>query len=596
MTATEYRQVHTQDFQKPKQQGWIKRSVPIIKKNRFTFITALLFSFVALVMQVQVPSLLNNSIDDIFRKHSKSVSGYVIEILVLAVLSGISGLISRRNLYATAYAIEYELRRMMFDKFSSLSHSFYDKVQIGQLISRANSDIRSVQMYLTFAPMILVQLSMALVALVYMLMINVVLALLSMLVLPLVFVIGLKMRQEMFPISWLTQARLADIASTVDESVSGVRVVKSFLAEEKQLKKLIVRAKKVQWALIKDADIRARWTPYIQNLPQVGLLIVLLYGGYLSIYGRLGIGAIVAFNSYLLMLQAPFMMLGMLIMMGQRASASASRIYEVIDQESELTESNNPLELKEPPKVIEFKNVTFSYFGSENQVLNDLNLKIVQGKSIAIVGRTGSGKSTLAKLIPRYYDPTSGQIFFDGIDLKSFKLSSVRQNVVMVYDEPFLFSTTIEENIKFAKPDANLAEVIEAAKLCKIHDFIISLPQGYDTVVGERGYSLSGGQRQRIALARAILIKPTILILDDALSSVDVSTEKAIVENLRKLKSDMTLILIAQRSATIALADEVVLLEDGLIKAVGSHQELSKTNELYKEILLSYSLSGDNKK
>lgn len=570
--------------------GWIRRSLPIIKKNKITFISALVFSFVALVLQVQVPSLLNDAINISLIKHQRSVSFYVIEIIVLGLLSGVAGLISRSNLYTTAYSIEFELRKMMFDKFSLLSHSFYDRVQIGQLISRANSDIRSVQMYLTFAPMILVQMSMALVAFVYMLLINVGLAFLSMLVLPLVFVIGLKMRQEMFPISWLTQARLADIASTVDESVAGVRVVKSFLAEKTQLQKLKTRAKKVEWALIKDADIRAKWTPYIQNLPQIGLLIVLVYGGYLTIHQQLGIGAIVAFNSYLLMLQAPFMMLGMLVMMSQRASASASRIYEILDEPVQITDSEDALELKSDLDVIELKDVGFKYLGNNNEILKSINLVIKAGKSLAIVGRTGSGKSTLAKLLPRYYDPTSGEILIDGINLKNYSLSSIRKNIVVVYDEPFLFSATIEENIKFAQPDASLAEVQEVAKICAIDEFINELPDGYQTVVGERGYSLSGGQRQRLALARAILAKPSVLILDDALSSVDVSTEKEIVENLRSLKNEITLILIAHRSATIALSDEVVLIDDGQIKAIGSHEALSATNDLYKEVLLSFAL------
>jgi ATP-binding cassette subfamily B protein len=314
--------------------SWMRRAMPIVRSHQGAFVTALTLSFVGLVMQVQVPNILKNALDNSILSHAHTVPLhiYVWWIVGLGLAGAVTGYISRLYLFNTAYNIEFDLRNMIYEHLTRMSFPFYDRVQSGQLISRANSDIRSVQMYMTFAPIILVQCSIALVAFGYMLSIDVPLAFVAMLTMPLVYWVGVQMRSSLFPVSWLIQARLADVATIVDENVNGVRVVRSFAAEGQQLRSLATAADKVQWGYVKDADIRARWTPTIQNLPQVGLVLVLLFGGYMVIHGHLQVGAILAFNSYLLMLQAPFMMLGMLIMMGQRAAASADRIYEILDE------------------------------------------------------------------------------------------------------------------------------------------------------------------------------------------------------------------------------------------------------------------------
>jgi ATP-binding cassette subfamily B protein len=328
-------------------------------------------------------------------------------------------------------------------------------------------------MYMTFAPMILVQCSIALVAFGFMLWINVPLAFVAMITMPFVYLTGVKMRKSMFPVSWIIQARLAEVATIVDENINGVRVVKSFAAEQQQLRSLSGAADKLRWSYIKDADLRARFSPLVQNLPQVGLALVLLFGGYMVIHGGLGIGAILAFNAYLLMLQAPFMMLGMLIMMGQRAAASADRIYEIIDEQPTVTDKPDAVDLTDCKGDVRFRHVDFAYSADAEQlVLADFDLHITPGETVALVGRTGAGKSTVARLLTRFYDVKHGSIRIDGHDVRDLTLASLRANVGVVLDEPFLFSASVRENIAYGKPTATLDEVEAAAKAAGAHEFI----------------------------------------------------------------------------------------------------------------------------
>jgi ATP-binding cassette subfamily B protein len=564
---------------------WLRRAMPVLRAHQGIFVTSLVLSFVGLVLQVQIPDLLNHAIDNAVIRHTVALHFYVWWILGLGLAGGVAGYVSRLFLFQTAYEIEYDLRTLIYEHLTRMSFPFYDRVQSGQLISRANSDIRSVQMYMTFAPMILVQCSIALVAFGFMLSINVGLAFVAMATMPFVFFVGHRMRKSMFPVSWLIQARLADVATIVDENVNGVRVVRSFAAEKQQLRTLSKAADKVQWAYVKDADLRARWTPAVQNLPQVGLALVLGFGGYMVIHGTLGLGAILAFNSYLFMLQAPFMMLGMIIMMGQRAAASAERIYEIIDEQPTVVDPPGAAELVDCRGDVRFENVGFSYGPELPTVLSHLDLHLRPGETVAMVGRTGSGKSTVARLIPRFYDVTEGRFLVDGHDVRDLTLESLRANVGVVLDDAFLFSVSIRDNIAFGRPDADLTDIEEAARAAGADEFIRELPHGYDTVVGERGYTLSGGQRQRITIARTLLDNPPILVLDDATSAIDVQVEQQIHDALRVLMEGCTTLIVAHRLSTISLADRVVLLEDGSIVADGTHAELLATTPQYAEVL-----------
>lgn len=574
--------------------SWIQRMRPVVLAHKWMFGFSLLASFLALVVQVQIPNEVGQAIDSLDpSSNGASLEHFVTIIAVLAAFRFVLTFLSRNSLLRTAYRIEYDLRNIMYEHLSRMSFSFYDRVQSGQLISRANSDIRSVQMYLTFAPSILVQCSVAVLAFVEMLSINVPLALVTMSTMPFVYVVGVRMRKEMFPVSWLIQSRLADVATVVDENINGVRVVKSFAAEDHQVQYLTGAAMRAEWANVKDADIRAKWSPLLENLPRLGQAIVLFYGGYLAINGHASIGDIAAFNAYVLMLQPPFRQLGMILMMGQRASASAQRIYEVLDEQPDVVDRPGAVDLVDCRGDVQFDDVSFGYpsstggapTGGGPAVLEHFDLHLRAGETVALVGRTGSGKSTASRLLARLYDVSGGAVRVDGHDVRDLTLPSLRHHIGMVLDEPFLFSVSIRDNIAYGKPDASFDEVRAAAVAAGADEFVQALPEGYDTVVGERGFTLSGGQRQRLSIARTLLVNPPILVLDDATSAIDVQIEQQIHEALQELMTDRTTLIIAHRLSTISLADRVAVVDGGRIIAEGTHAELLATEARYAEIL-----------
>ncbi len=564
--------------------SWLGRARPIVLSHKRTLLTALILSFVALVLQVQIPNLLNQAVTNSLEHSTVPLSHYVKIVLALAVATGIAAYVSRLFLMRTAYAMEFDLRNIIYEHLTRMSFSFYDGVQTGQLISRANSDIRSVQMYLTFAPAIIVQCAVAVVAFGYMLSINVPLAFVAMSTIPFVFVLSVRMRKSMFPVSWLIQSRLAEVATIVDENINGVRVVKSFVAEPRELRTLAQAADRLKWSYVKDADIRARFTPAVQNLPQLGLALILLFGGYLVIHGHLQVGAILAFSAYIVMLQAPFQLLGMLIMLGQRAAASAKRIYEILDQPPTVLDRPGAVDLVQCEGDVSFQSVDFAYADGP-PVLSDFTLHLTPGETVAMVGRTASGKTTVSRLLPRFYDVTGGAVKLDGHDVREISLASLRAQIGVVLDEPFLFSASIRDNIAYGRTDADLAEVQAAARAADAEEFILALPDGYDSVVGERGYTLSGGQRQRVAIARTLLVNPPILVLDDATSAIDVHVEQRIHEALGSLLAHRTTLVVAHRLSTITLADRVALLDGGRVVATGRHEELLATVPEYGEVL-----------
>ena len=567
-----------------REKKWWRRIVPLLRARKWPFVGAITLSFVSLVLQVLVPNLLNQAIDKSIQARSVPLSHYVEWIFVIGIAGGIAGFSSRWLLFRTAYDFEFDLRNLIYEHLTAMSFSFYDRSQSGQLISRANSDIRSVQMYATFAPLIMVQCAIGVVAFGFMLAISVPLALIAMATMPILFWVGMRMRKVMFPISWVIQARLAEVATIVDENINGVRVVKSFAQEGHEMNNLADASEGVAWAYVKDSDIRARYTPAIQNLPQVGLAFVLLFGGMMVIQGHLGIGAILAFNAYLLMLQAPFMMLGMLVMMGQRAAASADRIFEVLDERPDIVERPGAYDVEHAEGLLTFRNVSFSY-GEGPPVLNGFDLRVEPGETVALVGRTGSGKSTIARLLLRFYDVDDGSVSIDGHDVRDLTLASIRGNVCVVLDDSFLFSISIADNIAYGRPSATREDVEAAARAANAYEFVTALPEGFDTVVGERGYTLSGGQRQRLAIARALLVNPPVLILDDATSAIDVHVEQEIHRAFETLLEHRTTLIVAHRLSTITLADRVALIEDGKVIATGRHEDLLLNTPEYAEVL-----------
>jgi ATP-binding cassette subfamily B protein len=566
---------------------FLRRLAPLLLARKGLLFSSIVAAIIGMGVNIAVPAAIRAAVDNALIDQTDSVTTWAIVLGVLALARGAMVAIYRRNLLNLGHHIDADLRSLLYNHLTRLSFSFYDRTQAGQVISRANSDVRSVAMLLQFGPIVMISVLSFCAAFVYMLTIHVPLALVTIAPLPLVYVVGRKMRQVMFPLSWINQARLADISTVVDENINGVRVVKSFAAEERQVNELAGHAQQLRWSAVRTVRERANYAPIMENLPRVGIALVLLYGGRLAIDGEVTIGTLVAFNAYVILLQAPFRMLGFFLMTAERAKASAERIFEVLDERPEIVDRPGATELLEVQGAVAFTNVHFGYGSGDDDaaVLAGFSLDVPAGQSVAIVGRTGCGKSTVARLLARFYEADSGSVTLDGHDVGDLTLTSLRHHVGMVLDEPFLFSTSVHDNIAFARPDASRDDVIAAAKAAQAHDFITNLDNGYDTEVGERGYTLSGGQRQRIAIARTLLANPAVLVLDDATSAIDVAVEAKIHDALHSLTSTRTTIVIAHRLSTISLADRVIFMDNGQVVADGTHTELLATEPRYVETL-----------
>ena len=587
--------------------------MPVVLSHKRTVVTGLLCALITLLLQLGIPRLIRLTFDKAIgpelaqrvldsgrappevqatlEKVLERAGGapqpliqFFALLVALAVARFAIGFVYRYNLQRTSFSIEYDLRNILYTKFQRLPFSYFDRMQSGQLISRANSDIRSVQMFLSFAPTVVISMISFVVAFFLMATTHLGLALVAILPLPAVYFVGTNMRSKMFPVSWIISSRQADVATIVEENITGTRVVKSFAQEKAQVNALARAANRLKWAGVLQVDIRAKYSPFMQNLPRLGLAAVLLYGGKLVIDGVVTMGTIIEFNFYVVLLQMPFMMLGFLMMMGQRAAASASRIFEIVDEDDTIVDRPTARPLDNPKGDVRFEGVEFSY-GTGGPVLKGFDLHMAPGETVALVGRTGSGKSTVARLLPRFYDVTGGNVIVDGTDVRELTLESLRAGIGLVLDEPFLFSETIRNNIAYGRPNATQEEIDAAARAAGVTEFVDKLPDGYETVVGERGYTLSGGQRQRIAIARTLLVNPRILILDDATSAIDVHVEMEIHDALKTLMEGRTTLIIAHRLSTISLAERVVLLRDGKVFADGQHADLMATVPEYAEVL-----------
>ena len=542
-----------------------------------------------LALQVSVPMVLRRAVDLAVDQRAGGLEGHVLLLVVMATASFGLRFAYRYLLFGTACRIETDLRSQIYDHLTRLSFSFYDRIAGGEVVSRANSDIRSIQLLLAFGPLAGLSAISFLMAFGFMLSIHVPLALVTVSTMPLVYVLGQRLRDQVFPLSWVTQGRMAEVAMVVDENINGTRVVKSFAAESNQIAILSMVADRLRWSATALIEARARFNPLIEALPRLGMALVLLYGGHLVIEGEIGVGSLLAFSAYVTMISVPFRMFGFVLLQAQRAAASALRIYEILDEQPAIVDRPGARPLSAPRGRVEFRNVTFRYPGVDNSespaVLDGFDLVVEPGETVAIVGRTGCGKSTVARLLPRFYDVDGGAVLIDGTDVRDLALASLRSHVSQVPDEAFLFSDTLHDNIAFGRPEAPRHEVVAAARVARADGFIGNLEHGFDEVVGERGYTLSGGQRQRISIARTVLANPAILILDDATSAVDVRTEEGIHHGLGDLLTGRTTIVIAHRLSTISLADRVVLMEDGRIVADGTHAHLLAAEPRYRAIV-----------
>ena len=509
--------------------------------------------------------------------------------LVAAVVGlglGRAVMMSSRRLIAgrQALGVEMDMRTAIYAKLVRLSYAFYDRHQTGQLMSRATVDLQGVRFFLGYGLIFFFQNIFTVVGVgVLVFIINAKLALIVVAVAPLLVAVAYRYSHVSHPILRDVQQKMADVATVVEESIVGVHVVKSFAQEEAEQERFEIRSQAVFHQSVRANRQSAFYIPVLAFLPLLAQAAVLLAGGRMVAHGSLSLGSFVAFNLYLAMLIGPLRQLGVWIGQAQRATASGERIFQVIDETEDITNREGAHELPAGPGRIVFDHVTFGY-DPDRPVLHDVDLELEPGRVVALIGHTGAGKTTLTSLVPRFYDVQRGRVLVDGADVRDVTLESLRREIGVIVQDPFLFSASVRENLAFGRPDATDEDVEQAARLAQAHEFIAELPEGYDTVIGERGITLSGGQRQRIAIARAIVVDPRILILDDATASVDATTESRIRDGLREAMRGRTTIIIAHRLSTIALADEIIVLDQGSVAARGTHDELVGTNDVYREI------------
>ncbi len=483
-----------------------------------------------------------------------------------------------------ALGVEMDLRSTLYAKFVRLSFGYYDRHQTGQLMSRATVDLQGVRFFLGYGLIFFFQHVFTIAGVgVLVFIISWKLALIALAVAPVMVAIAYRYSNVSHPVLRDVQQKMADVATVAEENIVGVHIVKSFAQEQAEQDKFERRSEALFDQSVRANRQRAFYVPVLSFLPMLGQAAVLLAGGRMVVDHSLSLQDFIRFNLYLALLIFPLRMLGMWIGEGQRATASGERIFQVIDEVEEIRDAPGAGTLPAGPGQVHFEHVTFGY-DPARPVLEEIDLELDHGRTVALIGHTGSGKTTLASLIPRFYDVQKGRVTIDGTDVRDVTLTSLRREIGVIPQDPFLFSATVRENLAFGRPDSSDAELEQAARLAQAHDFVERLPEGYDTVIGERGITLSGGQRQRLAIARALVLDPRILILDDATASVDAATEAKIRVGLKEAMRGRTTVIIAHRLSTIVLADEIVVLEAGRVAARGTHDELIDVSEVYREI------------
>jgi ABC-type multidrug transport system fused ATPase/permease subunit len=547
---------------------------------------SLIFAWAAMGMTVLIPWLIGQAVNAIEEGNKPDLLPLSLAILGAAVLR--LGLIVVRRVVAgkVSLGVEFDLRQTFYAHLQRLELGFFDGQQTGQLMSRATVDLQSIRFFLGYGLIFITQnlLTITLASAV-MFAINPWLALVALAPAPLVVYVASRYNRVSRPAQQEVQQRIAELTAEAEENVSGIRIVKAFAREEHQLRRFQRAVARVFDQSIYSTKLQAFFSPLLGFLPQLGIALVLLVGGREVINGNLSLGDFTAFYTYLAMLAGPMRSLGMTMGMAQRAIASGNRLFEILDREPAIQSPPEAPALPPCGGRVELRDLTLHYEGAEEvPALEDVSLEVEAGRTVALVGPSGSGKTSLVALIARLYDPTAGTVLVDGADVREVEVTSLRSEIAFVADDSFLFTASVAENIAYARPGATLEEIEAAARRAQADEFIRALPDGYETRVGERGLTLSGGQRQRVAIARALLADPRILILDDATSSVDATTEAEIKAGLREAMAGRTTFIIAHRLSTVSLADEIVVLDGGRIVDRGSHQELLDGCGFYREI------------
>jgi len=557
-------------------------------KKYWPYVLASMFALVLLsAMDNLTPLIMKWIIDNLVSGEMfVNIVYYSILFIVVTILKSIIRFLTQYGNQFISNRLALDLRNDIFRALQAQSFTFYDKVRTGQLMARLTSDVDEIRwslgMMLPFFATNLITFSMAVVL---MLSLDPSISLYSFLMVPVLLLLVIRFANITGPLFSEIRKSVGNLSAVVQENLTGVKVVRAFSAESQEIGKFDKNVDGLLGLSLKVDGMRATYMPAVSFVVGATTSFVILMGGWQVIQGNISLGSLVALTTYLKMIAGPIRMVGFWIEGVRRSLAGANRIFEILDAPVAIKEKPNAIEVKDADGHVIFENVSFQY--GDNPTLIDVSLEVRPGERVAVVGRTGSGKTTVLNLIPRFYDVSSGRVLIDGIDVRDFKISSLRRMVGIVQQEPFIFPTSIRDNITLGDKSFTQDEVEHVAKVAQIHEFIISLPNGYDTLVGERGVTLSGGQRQRISIARALLRSPKIVLLDDSTSQVDVATEKEIDQALEPLLGNRTAFVITNRISTAVKADRVIVLDKGKIVATGTHEQLLQSNELYREIFSS---------
>jgi ATP-binding cassette subfamily B protein len=564
--------------------GWLARLWGVTAAHRRDLVITITAAILGSLCQVLVPLVERQIVDGVIVRRDSPLAVWLALLLALAAATFGFAYVRRYRAGRLALAVQYDLRNAMHDHLQAMDFANLDRMPTGQLVARANSDSSLVQGLLGFFPIISGNVLMVILSLAAMFYLAPLLALVSLLVVPALFIVSYRMRWRVFPATWDGQQREGDIAQIVDEDVGGVRVVKAFGQERRELDRVVEGAQRLYGSRMRAVRLQSRYQPLLSAIPTLGQVAILALGGWLALRHRITLGTFLAFSTYVTQFAAPARQIAGLLTIAQQARAGVERIFQLLELRPAITDPPAALELPDLRGEIELRDVHLRY-GDGPLVLDGLDLHVAPGERVALVGPSGSGKSTVALLAARFHDPERGSVLVDGHDVREVVLESLRRQIGIVFEESFLFSDTVRANIAYGRPDASEEEIIAAARAAAADEFVSRLPLGYDTLVGERGLTLSGGQRQRIALARAILVDPRVLILDDATSAVDARVEESIHAALRGVLADRTTLLVAHRRSTLHLADRIVVLDHGRIVEQGTHEQLEAGSAMYRSLL-----------